>query len=97
MLLAAGVEKLFVEKTSAVGPRPGLENAIEWSREGDTLAVTDLSRISRSVPNFCRIQAQLAQRGVELRVLNIGMDTAKPSHGKYFEPHPDSTYGRRAG
>lgn len=79
VLLAAGVEKLFVEKTSAIGPRPGLENAIEWSREGDTLAVTDLSRISRSVPDFCRIQARLAQKGVELRVLNIGMDTATPT------------------
>ena len=32
VLLAAGVEKLFVEQTSANGPRPALENAIEWSR-----------------------------------------------------------------
>ena len=42
-LLAAGVERLFEEQTSAIGPRPGLEKAFEWSREGDTLVVTDLS------------------------------------------------------
>ena len=78
-LLAAGVEKLFVEQTSSLGPRPALEAAIDWSREGDTLAVTELSRLARSVPDFCRIQTRLAAKGVELRVLNIGMDTATPT------------------
>ncbi|AWN35422.1 recombinase family protein [Methylobacterium radiodurans] len=78
-LLAAGVGRLFEEQTSAVGPRPGLEQAIEWSREGDTLVVTDLSRISRSVPDFCRIQARLGQKGVEMRVLNLSLDTATPT------------------
>lgn len=79
ILNAAGVEKLFVEQTSAVGPRPALEDAIEWCRQGDILAVTDLSRISRSVPDFCRTQVRLSEKGVELRVLNIGMDTATPT------------------
>src|SRR5918993_1847342 len=72
-LAAAGVEKLFSEQTSSVGPRPALEAAIEFSREGDELIVTDLSRLARSVPDFCRIQARLADKGVELRVLNIGL------------------------
>jgi DNA invertase Pin-like site-specific DNA recombinase len=71
-LAAAGVEKLFVEQTSSVGPRPALEAAIEFSREGDELIVTDLSRLARSVQDFCRIQTRLANKGVELRVLNIG-------------------------
>jgi DNA invertase Pin-like site-specific DNA recombinase len=72
-LAAAGVEKLFLEQTSSVGPRPALEAAIEFSREGDELIVTDLSRLARSVPDFCRIQSRLADKGVELRVLNIGL------------------------
>jgi DNA invertase Pin-like site-specific DNA recombinase len=72
-LAAAGVEKLFVEQTSSVGPRPALESAIEFSREGDELIVTDLSRLARSVQDFCRIQTRLAHKGVELRVLNIGL------------------------
>lgn len=78
-LLAAGVEKLFTEQTSSVGPRPQLEAAIEWCREGDTLVCTDLSRLARSVGDFCRIQERLAFKGVGLRVLNIGMDTATPT------------------
>jgi DNA invertase Pin-like site-specific DNA recombinase len=72
-LAAAGVKKLFLEQTSSVGPRPVLEAAIEFSREGDELIVTDLSRLARSVPDFCRIQSRLADKGVELRVLNIGL------------------------
>jgi DNA invertase Pin-like site-specific DNA recombinase len=76
MLLAAGAERLFVEQTSSVGPRPALDAAIEWSREGDTLAVTELSRLARSVADFCRIQTRLAEKGVELRVMNLGLDTS---------------------
>jgi DNA invertase Pin-like site-specific DNA recombinase len=78
-LLAAGVEKLSVEQTSSIGPRPALEAAIDWSREGDTLTITELSRLARSVADFCRIQTRLAAKGVALRVLNIGMDTANPT------------------
>jgi DNA invertase Pin-like site-specific DNA recombinase len=78
-LSQAGIEKLFVEQTSSVGPRPALEAAIDWCREGDELIVTDLTRLARSVADFCRIQSRLAAKGIELRVLNIGMDTANPT------------------
>lgn len=78
-LLEAGAKKLFVEQASSVGPRPGLEAAVEFSREGDTLCVTELSRLARGVHDFCRIQTRLAAKGVELRVLNLGLDTATPT------------------
>jgi DNA invertase Pin-like site-specific DNA recombinase len=78
-LVGVGVEKLFVEQTSSVGPRPALEAAIDWCREGDEIIVCDLTRLARSVPDFCRIQSRPAAKGVELRVLNIGMDTASPT------------------
>ena len=78
-LTKAGVEKLFIEQTSSVGPRPVLEGAIEFSRDGDVLVATDLSRLARSVTDFCRVQSRLAAKGVELRVLNIGMDTSTPT------------------
>jgi DNA invertase Pin-like site-specific DNA recombinase len=79
ILLAAGVEKIFEEQTSSVGPRPALDAAMEWCRTGDQLVVTDLSRLARSVSDFCKIQSRLAEKGVELRVINIGMDTATPT------------------
>jgi DNA invertase Pin-like site-specific DNA recombinase len=78
-LARAGVEKLFVEQRSSLGPRPILEAAIEFSREGDVLVATDLSRVARSVSDFCRIQSRLAAKRVELRILDMGMDTSTPT------------------
>ena len=79
ILLAAGVEKIFEEQTSSVGPRPALDAAMEWCRTGDQLVVTDLSRLARSVPDFCKIQSRLADKGVELRVIDLGLDTTNPT------------------
>jgi|ERR1019366_985840 hypothetical protein len=48
-LKAAGAEKLFSENVSSVAPRKQLEAAIEFAREGDTLVVTKIDRLVRSV------------------------------------------------
>ena len=57
-LKAAGAEKLFRENVSSVAPRKQLEAAIEFSREGDTLVVTKIDRLARSVRHLCEIQAK---------------------------------------
>ena len=36
-LAALGCEKIILEQTSSVGPRRGLEEALEFVRAGDTL------------------------------------------------------------
>ncbi|MBD2749306.1 recombinase family protein [Microvirga sp. BT688] len=74
-LLSAGVEKLFCEQTTSVRARPQLEAAIEFAREGDTLTVTDLSGLGQSVADVVAVQRRLADKGVHLRVLNLGLDT----------------------
>ncbi len=48
-LKAAGAKKLFRENVSSVAPRKQLEAAIEFAREGDTLVVTKIDRLARSV------------------------------------------------
>jgi DNA invertase Pin-like site-specific DNA recombinase len=78
-LKAAGVDKAFAEQTSAVGPRAALEAAIEFAREGDTLVVTKLDRLARSVANACQIVERLQAKGVALRVLAMGLDTSTPT------------------
>lgn len=70
---------MFSEQTSSVGPRPALEAAIEFCREGDTFAVTKIDRLARSVLNLWEIVGRLEQRGVALRVLNLGLDTSTPT------------------
>jgi DNA invertase Pin-like site-specific DNA recombinase len=75
-LLAAGVEKLFCEQTASVRARLQLEAAIEIACEGDTLIVTDLSGLGQSVADVVAVQQQLADKGVHLRILNLGLDTS---------------------
>ena len=72
-LKAAGAEKLFRENVSSVAPQ--LEAAIEFAREGDTLVVTKIDRLARSVRHLCEIVDRLQAKGVALRILNMNLDT----------------------
>jgi DNA invertase Pin-like site-specific DNA recombinase len=76
-LQAAAVEKLFAEKQSATGAarRPELENCLSYVREGDTLCITRLDRLARSMTELTRIVSMLESKGVSLGVLDQGIDT----------------------
>lgn len=76
-LLAAGCEKLFLEQVSSVdvANRIKLTEAMEFARDGDTLMVTKLDRLARSVAHLMEILAILKERGVALRILDLGLDT----------------------
>jgi DNA invertase Pin-like site-specific DNA recombinase len=78
-LKAAGVEKLFEEQTSTVGPRKTLEAALDFLRAGDVLAVTKLDRLARSVRNLCDIVERIEAKGASLRILAMNLDTATPT------------------
>ena len=78
-LKAAGAEKLFRENVSSVAPRKQLESAIEFAREGDTLVVTKIDRLARSVRHLCEITDRLQAKGVALRILNMNLDTNDPT------------------
>jgi DNA invertase Pin-like site-specific DNA recombinase len=78
-LKAAGAERLFQEQTSSVGPRKALEDALGFLRAGDTLIVTKLDRLARSVANLGVIVGRLEAKGVALRILGLGLDTSTPT------------------
>jgi DNA invertase Pin-like site-specific DNA recombinase len=78
-LQALGCEKIIQEQTSSVGPRKGLEEALEFARSGDTLVVTKLDRLARSVPHMWEIIGRLKAKGVALRIVNMGIDTNTPT------------------
>jgi DNA invertase Pin-like site-specific DNA recombinase len=78
-LKAAGAERLFSERTSAVGPRNALDEAIDFVREGDAIVVTKLDRLARSVGDLVRIADRLEAKRVGLRILAMGVDTATPT------------------
>lgn len=78
-LTAQGCEKLFQEQASSVAPRKQLEAALEFARQGDTLVVTKLDRLARSVVHLGKIIETLEAKGVALRILNMGVDTSTPT------------------
>jgi DNA invertase Pin-like site-specific DNA recombinase len=82
-LRAAGCERVFAERVSSVAKRCQLEAALDFVREGDTLAVTKLDRLARSVADLLAIEARLRSKGVALRILSMGggesLDTKSPT------------------
>jgi DNA invertase Pin-like site-specific DNA recombinase len=68
-LSAAGCDKLFIEQVSSIGRRQQLDAALDYVREGDTLIVTKLDRLARSVPDLLAMVARLEAKRVALRVL----------------------------
>jgi DNA invertase Pin-like site-specific DNA recombinase len=78
-LKAAGVERIFAERTSSVGDRPQLDAALDFIRAGDVLTVTKLDRLARSVRNLCEIIAKIEAKGASLRILAMNLDTATPT------------------
>lgn len=73
-LEAAGCERVFAETGSgkSVEGRDALQDALQWVREGDTLVVTRLDRLARSIADLHGIADQLKAKGVGLRALQQG-------------------------
>ena len=66
-----GCDKVFKEKRSGVDAgRSELKRCLDYLREGDTLLVTKLDRLARSTSDLYRIVSQLAEKGVEFKVLD---------------------------
>ncbi|MEN8517796.1 recombinase family protein [Burkholderia sp. RS02] len=79
-LQAAGALKVFEDVASgAKADRPGLAAALEYLRDGDTLAVWKLDRLGRSLPHLVQTVAELEKRGVGFRSLTESIDTTTPN------------------
>lgn len=85
LLSAAGCERVFVEHASGVlAKRPVLEDALDYLRTGDTLVVTKLDRLGRSVRNLKEVAEGLQARGIGLKALSQGIDTTTPGGRLFF-------------
>lgn len=65
--------------TGTKSHRPQLDALIERLQSGDTLIVTKLDRIARSVKDGLKLIDDLMARGVSVHVLNIGMMDNSPN------------------
>ncbi len=75
-LTQAGCEKIFTDTTSgAKSERPGLQDAMNHLRAGDTLVVWRLDRLGRTLKHLIATIADLNDKGIGFRSLQENMDT----------------------
>lgn len=75
----AGCTKIFQEQVSSVGDRHQLLAVFDYLRAEDTLVVTKLDRLARNVVHLGQIVGTLKDKGVSLRILDLGLDTSTPT------------------
>ena len=77
-LKKANCGKVFAEKKSGrfTDNRPELKACLDYVREGDTLVISRLDRMARSVLDLANIADTLYRKGVNLKVVNQGIDTS---------------------
>lgn len=82
-LKEAGCERIFFEKITGVKrDRPELNRMLEFLRQGDTVVVTDLTRLSRSTKDLIEIAELISQKGVNLKSLKEAWLDTTTAHGK---------------
>jgi DNA invertase Pin-like site-specific DNA recombinase len=83
-LEAAGCEKVYSEKASgrSTSGRTQLDRALDQLRDGDTLVVTRLDRLARSVTDLHRLMSRLQEDKVSFRCLQQGGVDTSTSTGK---------------
>lgn len=70
------VENIYVDQASgAKASRPQLDALLRTPRDGDSLKITRLDRLGRSVLHLVTLGAELRARGVGLHVIEQGIDT----------------------
>src|SRR5262245_16127410 len=84
-LTAAGCTVIRAEKASGASRngRSELETLMEFLRPGDTLVVTRIDRLARSLRDLQNIVHELRERGVHLRATEQPIDTSTAA-GKAF-------------
>jgi DNA invertase Pin-like site-specific DNA recombinase len=80
----AGCKKIFKDKLSgAKQDRPGLSEALQHVRQGDTLVIWKLDRLGRSVKGLIELVGKLQEEKVNFHSITDGIDTTTPA-GRFF-------------
>ena len=80
--LRAGLHRQGIRKAC---PPSGLDKALLILRPGDQLVVTKLDRLGRSLEHLIALSRELQDRGVDLAVLDQGIDTSTAVGRMFFQ------------
>jgi len=86
-LLKFGIDarNIFEDKTSgSKDKRVGLDKAIEFLQEGDTLVVWKLDRLGRSLAHLINVITSLKEKSISFISITEGMDTTTASGELFF-------------
>lgn len=86
-LHSAGCEQIFREAASGKrgATRPEWDRCLDSLRGGDTLVVTELSRLGRHTGELTTLLDDLDERSVGLAIMNLGIDTRTPAGRLVFQ------------
>jgi DNA invertase Pin-like site-specific DNA recombinase len=85
-LIAAGCDEVYIDRASGkLASRPELDKALLRLREGDSLVITKLDRLGRSLKNLIELSEQLKERGIALIVLDQGIDTSNAIGRMFYQ------------
>lgn len=85
-LRQAGCERIYSEKISGVkAQRPELDRMLDALREGDTVVITELTRLGRSVKELFAIIERVHDAGASIKSLReTWLDTTTPQGNLLF-------------
>ena len=76
----ANVERTYLDKLSGKNTeRPELQKMIDFAREGDTIYVSEFSRLARSTKDLLDIVQKLRDKKVQVVSLKENFDTTTPA------------------
>ncbi len=86
-LTAAGCTVVRAEKVSGTSTegREELKTLLQFLREGDTLVITRIDRLARSMRDLQNIVHELKQRGVTLKATEQPIDTSTAAGKAFFD------------
>jgi DNA invertase Pin-like site-specific DNA recombinase len=87
ILTKEGCEKIFEEKVTGTSTkkREQLREAIDFAREGDTLIVTKIDRLARSIQDLNTIVQGLIEKGVKVRFVKEAIEFARSKDGNSLQ------------
>ncbi len=85
-LKKAGCEKIFSDTgiSGAKASRPGLDDCLDYMRQGDTLVVWKLDRLGRSTKNLLTLISDIEARGIGFQSVTEALDTSTPQGRLFF-------------
>lgn len=80
----SGCDRIFSDKASgSLSSRPALDELLSIVQDGDTITVWKIDRLGRSVAHLSALMSDLRDKGVHVRSIKDGFDTAG-SFGRFM-------------